>query len=186
MCGSMISIASIYQTLSLLNCSRKKQSRKKVVVQFKCKFCTQFVERIQGSKNFSDKWIIRADSVRLSNNHDHALNDQHTHGISILKKQHTVSACLGPSCYAPITQVFNKLSDEEREKLWLKHEIACFVVTENLPLYKLPKDLWTGSSCTMKFISVLHTSTKMWEKIWFTTYDLMKRLGNAKFFHTSI
>ena len=71
-----------------------------------------------------------ADSVRISNVRDHARNDQHTHVMSLLKKQRALSAGLGPSSYAPITQAFAKPSDEEREKLRAKFDITYFVGVE--------------------------------------------------------
>ena len=61
-----------YQTMSWLNCSSETEHRKKVVAQLKCKACTEFVERIRGRKNFCEKWIVGADSVRISNVRDHA------------------------------------------------------------------------------------------------------------------
>ena len=85
--------------------------------QTTCKVCTQFEEKIKSRKNFSSKWIAGADPVRISNVCDHARNDQHKHEMSLLKKQRTLSAGLGPSTYAPIAQAFAKPSDEEREKL---------------------------------------------------------------------
>ena len=33
---------------------------KKVVSQLKCKVCIDFTDRICSSKNFSNKWIVRA------------------------------------------------------------------------------------------------------------------------------
>ena len=85
--------------------------------QTTCKICTQFEEKIKSRKNFSSKSITGADSVRISNVCDHVRNDQHTHAMSLLKEQRTLSADLGPSSYAPIAQAFAKPSDEEREKL---------------------------------------------------------------------
>ena len=123
-----------YQTMTWLDCSSKKERGKKVVVQLKCKVCSDFVEKHQREKNFSEKWIVGADSVRLCNVHDHVQNNQHTHSISLLKKKHAESAGLDPSGYAPIARAFNKLTDGEKEKLKLKFDIANFVATENFPL----------------------------------------------------
>ena len=47
--------------------------------------------------------------------------------MSLLKKQRNLSAGLGPSTYAPIAQAFARPSDEEREKLRAKFDIAYFV-----------------------------------------------------------
>ena len=58
--------------------------------------------------------------------------------MSLLKKQRALSAGLGPSSYAPITQAFAKPSDEEREKLLAKFDIAYLVESETLPFTKYP------------------------------------------------
>ena len=112
---------------------------KKVVARPKCKVCTEFINKIRGRKNFSDKWIVGANSVCISNIPDHACNNQHTHATSLLAKQHSQSAGLGPSSYTPIAQAFNKLLEDERGKLCVKFDIAYFVATENLPYMKYPK-----------------------------------------------
>ena len=93
------------------------ESGKKVVFKLLCKVCTQFEEKIKSRKNFSSKWIAGADLVRTSNVRYHAHNDQHTHAMSLLKKQRALSTDLVPSSYAPIAQAFARPSDEEREKL---------------------------------------------------------------------
>ena len=175
-----------YQTMSWLDSSSEKECGKKVVTQLKCKVCSDFVERIRGRKNFSDKWIVGADSLRVSNVRDHAQNDQHTHAMSLLKKQRAESAGLGPSSYAPIAQAFNKLSDEERDKLRVKFEIAHFVATENLPFTKYPK------ICELEAHHGVHLGTSYInenagkEMIHYIAesrrQELITKLGNAKFF----
>ena len=80
-----------------------------------CKVCTQFKEKIKSRKNFSSKWIAGADPVRISNVRDHTRNNQHTHAMSLLKKQRALSAGLVSSSYAPIAQAFAKPSDDERD-----------------------------------------------------------------------
>ena len=57
----------------------------------------------------------------------------------LLKKQHAKSAGLPPSSYAPLAQVFNRLSDDERGKLRFKFDIAHFVAIEKLPFIKYPQ-----------------------------------------------
>lgn len=125
--------------MSWLDCSSEAESGKKVVAKLKYKVGTEFEEKIKGRKNFSSKWIIGADSVRISNVCDHAHNDHHTHAMSLLKKQRAVSAGLGPSSYAPIAQALAKPDDDEREKLRVKFDIAYFVASENLPFMKYPR-----------------------------------------------
>ena len=175
-----------YQTMTWLDCSSEKERGKKVVVQLKCKVCNDFVEKIRGSKNFIEKWIVGADSVRVSNVRDHAQNDQHTHSMSLLKKKQAESAGLGPSGYAPIAQAFNKLPDGEREKLKLKFDIANFVATENLPITMYPK------ICELEAHHGVHIGTSYInenagkEMIHYIAesrrQELIKKLANAKFF----
>ena len=59
--------------------------------------------------------------------------------MTLLKKQCSKSAVLGPSSYAPIAQAFNKMGYDEREKLRVKFNKAYFIATENLPYTKHPK-----------------------------------------------
>ena len=61
----------------------------------------QGLPEVTGRRNYSDKWVMGADSVRSSNINDHARTDQHAHAMLLLKKEHAVSAGLGPSSYAP-------------------------------------------------------------------------------------
>ena len=75
-----------YKTVLWLDCFMEKESGKTLVVQLKCKVCSQFESKIRGRKNFSSKWIEGADSVRLSNVRDHAQCDQHTHAMHLLNK----------------------------------------------------------------------------------------------------
>ena len=117
----------------------RERRYEKVVTKLKCKVCVEFVEKIKGRKNFSDRWIVGAYSVRISNVCDHTKSDQHSHAMVLLKKQRSQSAGLGPSTYAPIAQAFSKLSDDERKRLRVKFDIAYFVATENLPFTKYPK-----------------------------------------------
>jgi len=52
--------------------------------------------------------------------------------MTLLKKQCSKSAGLGPSPYTSIAQAFNKLGYDEREKLRVKFDKAYFIATENL------------------------------------------------------
>ena len=77
--------------------------------KLKCKACSEFVDRIRSRKNFSDKWIIGADSVRISNVRDHAQNNQHVHAMSLLKKRNAEGAGLDLLSSTPIARAFNRL-----------------------------------------------------------------------------
>ena len=175
-----------HQTMSWLDCVAEKEGAKRVVAKLKCKVCTEFADRIRGRKNFSEKWIAGANSNRLSNVRDHAQNDQHTHAMSLMKKQRAQSAGLGPSSYAPIAQAFNKLSDDERATLRVKFDIAYFLATENLPYTKYPKlcQLETRHGVRVGTSYVNENAGK--EFIHYTAesrrQELKATLANAKFF----
>ena len=112
------------------------------------------------------------DSVRISNVRDYARNDQHAQAMSLLKKQRSQSAGLGPSSYAPNAQAFNKLSDVEREQLRVKFDIAYFVAIENLPYKSTPR--FVTWKCGMVFALVSRTSIKMLERSSYTTLRSQK------------
>ena len=79
-------------------------ARKKVVTKLLCSVCKKFRARIEHRRNFSERWIIGADSVRTSNIRDHSRADQHVHAMMLLKKEHASSS--GASCsYSPIAQL---------------------------------------------------------------------------------
>ena len=89
------------QTRYWLDCEVNNEGGKRVVAKLRCKVCLKFKAKITGRRNYSDKWVMGADSVRSSNIKDHARTDQHAHAMLLLKKEHAVSAGLGPSSYAP-------------------------------------------------------------------------------------
>lgn len=175
-----------YQTMSWLDCTSEKDGGKKVVNQLKCKVCSDFAERIRGSKNFSDKWIIGADSVRLSNVCDHAQSDQHAHAMLLLKKQHAKSAGLPPSSYDPIAQALNKLSDDERVKLQLKFDIAHFVATQKLPFTMYPQicelEVHHGVSLGTSYINETAGKEMMHYIAESRRQELKQTLAKSKFF----
>ena len=80
-------------------------------------------------RNFSDRWIVGADSVRTSNIRDHAHSDQHDHAMSLLKQESAKAE--GKSCYsyAPIAMALSTLPDGEKERLW---NIAYFIANIQL------------------------------------------------------
>ena len=60
------------QRVTWLDCETGTERGVKVVTKLKCRVCTKYRERILGRKNFSEKWISGADSVRTTNVLDHA------------------------------------------------------------------------------------------------------------------
>ena len=122
-----------YQTVSWLDCEAVPESGKKAVKRLKCSVCSKFKANIRGRRNFSERWIIGADSVRTSNVKDHAQSDQHAHAMLLLRKEQGRAAGLGVASYTPIAQALSKLPAEEKGKLRKKFNIANFVATEKLP-----------------------------------------------------
>ena len=75
-----------YQTVSWLDCDTVSEGRKKAVKRLRCSVCSKFKASIRGGRNFSERWIVSADSVCASNVKDHAQSDQHTHAMILLKR----------------------------------------------------------------------------------------------------
>ena len=84
-------------------------ARKKIVTKLQCSVCKQFKDHISSHRNFSECWIVGADSIQTSNIQDHSSADQHVHTMSLLKKEHA-KADNNPICsYASIARALNKL-----------------------------------------------------------------------------
>lgn len=103
-----------------------------MVTKLKCSVCARFEDRIMGSKNFSNKWIVGAESVCTNNLKDHAQNDQHAQAMMMLNKEQSQAQGLGLSSYAPIAKALHKLPDLEREKISKKFDVAYFVAIDHL------------------------------------------------------
>ena len=55
-----------YQTVMWLHCETGIEGGVKLVTKLKCRVCTKYRDRIIGRKNFNDKWISGAGSVRTT------------------------------------------------------------------------------------------------------------------------
>ena len=66
-----------YKTLSWLECDTCIEAGTRVVTQLKCSVCKKFQSRIVGKRNFGDRWITGAESIRMSNIRDHTQSEQH-------------------------------------------------------------------------------------------------------------
>ena len=55
-----------YKTLTWLECVTSVENGNKVVKKLTCAVCKKFKEKIMGRKNFSNKWIVGAESIRTS------------------------------------------------------------------------------------------------------------------------
>ena len=126
-----------WQKVTWLDCETVPEGGTKLVVKLKCKVCRKY--KIVGRRNFSEKWISGAESVKTTNIVDHAKSDQHIHAMNLHKKELALSKNLSVASYAPIAQSMNTLPDDERSKLKVKFDIAYFVATEQLAYCKYPK-----------------------------------------------
>ena len=55
-----------HHTVSWLDCDTISEGGKKVVQRLKCSVCSKFKASIRGRRNFNNRWIVGADSVRTS------------------------------------------------------------------------------------------------------------------------
>ena len=67
------------QMVTWLDGDTEMQAGKRFVTKLRCSICTKFKTGIVTRRNFSERWIAGAESVRNSNIRDHARSDQHTH-----------------------------------------------------------------------------------------------------------
>jgi hypothetical protein len=116
--------------MSWLDCEVYGVGMKKTVTKLSCKVCCRFESKISGRRNYSEKWVVGADSVRTSNIKDHARTDQHMHAMMLLKKEHAQSSGAGPSSYAPIAKALAVLPENAKDSLMKKFDISHFVATE--------------------------------------------------------
>ena len=52
-----------HKTVSWLGCETEFSEGKRVVVRLNCLVCSKYKDRIIGRRNYSDRWIVGADSV---------------------------------------------------------------------------------------------------------------------------
>ena len=84
------------------------------MTKLKCRICLKYNASIIGLRNYSDKWIEGADSVRTTNIREHAKSDQHFHAMNLHKKAMAKVSGQSAISYAPIARTFNVLSAEEQ------------------------------------------------------------------------
>ena len=108
----------------------------KYVTKLKCRFCTVYKDRI---RNYSNKWIEGADSIRTTNICDHAKSEQHLHTMNLERKCLAQSVDESPASYAPIAWALTVISPEEMERLRVKFDIAHFIAKENIAFTKYGK-----------------------------------------------
>ena len=104
------------KSVTWLDCETGFEGGRKVVSKLKCTVCKTFVSKITSRRNYSQRWIVGADSIHTSNIRDYVHSDQHVHAMPLLQKEH--AAAQGQSCsYAPIAIALSNLPEEEKMKL---------------------------------------------------------------------
>ena len=81
----------------------------KKVVKLMCSACQKFEDKIQGRKNYGDKWIVGAELIRTSNIRDHAQCYQHKHVMLLLKKEQAVAQGQSVASCVPIVRTLHSL-----------------------------------------------------------------------------
>ena len=174
------------QTMSWLDCETEVCAGVKYVTKLKCRICTKFQERIIGKRNFSQKWIDGADSVRTTNIRDHAKSEQHCHAMNLERKSAAQHLDQGPAAYASIARSLTTISSEEMERLRIKFDIAFFVATENMAFTKYPKICEMEARHGVKVGSSYLTNNAAKEFVHFIgksmKNDIISAVSEARFF----
>ena len=118
-----------FKALRWLDCVTTFQSGKKVVVTLRCSICCWFKERLKSSRNFSDKWISGADSLRTSNIHYHASDNTASQGKCYCQRWWSVFI-------RSYWKAMQNMSDTEKTRLRHKLDIAYLVATEKIAFLK--------------------------------------------------
>ena len=127
------------KTVTWMDCATETSDGKTYVTHLKCTICAKYKCRIIGRRNYSDRWITGADSLRTSTIRDHAKSDQHQHAMSILCLEKG-SATRGELsvCSAPIIAAITSLSHKDRAELHKKFDIVFLLAKEKLSFHKYP------------------------------------------------
>ena len=115
------------KTVTWMDCATETSARKTYVK------CAKYKSRIIARRNYSDRWINGAHSLRTSTIRDHAKSEQHQHAMSILCLEKG-SATRGESSAAstPIIAALTSLSDNDRAELRKKFDIVFHLAQEKL------------------------------------------------------
>lgn len=125
------------QTISWLDCDVTGKEGKRIVDRLKCKVCLKYKSRIEHRRNYSNKWLVGAESIRTSNIRDHARSDQHLYAMALHCKEPSgsVANAGGPSSSTVYTML-QRLSEDNKDRLRKKFDIAYFVANNKLAFSK--------------------------------------------------
>ena len=90
------------KTVTWLDCDTNVEGGNKVVRKLKCTVCARFRSQILCKRNFSDRWITGAKSVRTSNIRDHASSEQHSYAMALLQREEAAVTGQNSTSTAPI------------------------------------------------------------------------------------
>lgn len=127
------------ETVTWLTCEVDTKGHKKTVSKLRCSVCVDYKERICSRRNFSDKWIVGADSIRTSNIRDHAKAEQHKHAMNLFRRDQASASGSDSLSSGSIQGMLCQLSPSQRTKLQNKFDIAYFTVIEKIPFRKYPR-----------------------------------------------
>ena len=95
----------------------RSTSDRSVVENLECKMCSRLVNKIRGSKNFSDSFVVGSRNLKTSAFKDHAASEIHRHEVTLFGKEQSSG---NPIEYAPIARALCKLDDAAAENLHVR------------------------------------------------------------------
>ena len=175
-----------HSTITWLGCETEMSEGKRVVVCLNCSVCSKYKDRIMGRRNYSNRWIVGADSVRTSNIRDHAHSDQHCHAMSLRLREQAAARGECSSSYAPIAAALSSMSDEKRVVLRRKFDIVYVLAREKLSFRKFPAvcELEARHGVNLGLAYKTETSAKAFTHFIAASQrqELVRNVESAKFF----
>ena len=175
------------QTISWLDCDATGKEGKRIVDRLKCKVCLKYKSRIESRRNYSDKWLTGAESIRTSNIRDHTRSDQHLYAMSLHYKESSGSvANAGEPSSSNICTMLQRLSEDNKDRLRKQFDIAYFVANNKLAFNKYTAicklEVRHGVDIGISYVN--ENAGKIFCKfiVEARTGDLRKTVTNAKFF----
>ena len=127
------------QTIAWLDCDMEVSGKKKIVMRLRSAVCSKFKASIATRRNFREKWLCGAEFLRTSNIRNHAKADQHTHEMTLLKREHTRKSGSNSISYAPIPRALNRICDAEKDQVRHKFDITYFMAIGKVLFRKYPQ-----------------------------------------------
>lgn len=86
----------------------------------------QSINQITGIQNFSDKWIVSADCLQISNIHDNNNSDHHIAAMNLVRIKESQLE------FASIAKNLHTLPEHEDKREAKKFNIVYFIATEHM------------------------------------------------------